>query len=97
MTPVEIFAALEQLRPGTSWHLYEGNRLVQNDDGSKRVPVPTMDEIKAIVDGTSYRALREKSYPPIGDQLDALWKGEPDASQMKARIQAVKDRFPKPQ
>jgi hypothetical protein len=42
-----------------------------------------------------YQKLREKMYPPIGDQLDALWKGGQAAADMKAKIQAVKDHFRK--
>ena len=42
-----------------------------------------------------YAKQRAKDYPSIEDQLDALWKGEPAMTVMKARIQAVKDKFPK--
>lgn len=42
-----------------------------------------------------YRELRAKAYPPIGDQLDALWKGgEPEATMQQA-ILAVKAKYPK--
>lgn len=43
----------------------------------------------------SYVALRLMEYPPIGDQLDALWKGGDAAAEMLAKIQAVKDKYPK--
>lgn len=51
-----------------------------------------------------YRAKRREAYPPIGEQLDALWKAlaanpsslTPEASAMLAQIQAVKTQFPKP-
>ena len=33
--------------------------------------------------------------PPIGDQLDALWKGGAAAEEMLAQIHAVKARHPK--
>lgn len=41
------------------------------------------------------RDLRAKAYPSIGDQLDALWKGGPDAEAMKAAVLAVKANLPK--
>ena len=54
-----------------------------------------------------YRELRAKEYPPISDQLDAIWKelnkrrldGESlvqDADDMLGRILAVKNKYPKP-
>ena len=48
----------------------------------------------------AYREKRAKAYPPIGDQLDALWKMiEPppgsEAEAMKAQIMAVKAKYPK--
>ena len=43
-----------------------------------------------------YRELRAKTYPPVGDQLDALWKGGQEMADMKARIEKVKAAYPKP-
>ena len=43
-----------------------------------------------------YRELRRGEYPPIAEQLDALWKGGNAAEEMKAKVLAVKERFPKP-
>jgi hypothetical protein len=39
---------------------------------------------------------RLKEYPTIGDQLDALWKGGEAATEMLAKVQAVKTKYPKP-
>ena len=44
-----------------------------------------------------YGAKRQKEYPPIGDQLDALWKGGEEAAAMLAKVQAVKAKYPKEQ
>ncbi len=43
-----------------------------------------------------YRELRAKAYPPVGDQLDALWKGGADQAAMKAVIDKIKADYPKP-
>lgn len=43
-----------------------------------------------------HRALRRPLYPPIADQLDALWKGGDDLEQMRERVLAVKRAHPKP-
>lgn len=46
---------------------------------------------------TDYQALRRNEYPSISDQLDALWKGGDALAEMAARIQSVKDKYPKPE
>jgi hypothetical protein len=43
----------------------------------------------------TYADKRKISYPPIGDQLDALWKGGDDAAAMKVIIDKVKSDNPK--
>ena len=43
----------------------------------------------------TYQELRANEYPPIGDQLDALWKGGDAAVEMLVKVQAVKAKYPK--
>ena len=43
----------------------------------------------------TYAQKRAAEYPPIGDQLDALWKGGDAADEMLAKVQAVKTKYPK--
>ena len=43
----------------------------------------------------TYAEKRRKEYPSIGDQLDALWKGGDAAAEMLAKVQAVKNKYPK--
>lgn len=38
---------------------------------------------------------RQLSYPPIGDQLDDLFKAGLFSDSMAAKIQAIKDQYPK--
>ena len=45
----------------------------------------------------TYAELRAAEYPPIGDQLDALWKGGAAAEEMLATVMAVKAKYPKPE
>lgn len=54
-----------------------------------------MAAVEAWVDPETYKIQRAAAYPPIGDQLDALWKGGEAAAEMLARIQAVKTEYPK--
>jgi hypothetical protein len=45
---------------------------------------------------SDYASLRKREYPPFVEQLDALWKGGAEAEAMKARVLAVKAKYPKP-
>ena len=59
-------------------------------------------ELAAAREALGYRELRRAAYPPIGDQLDALWKWlEPpegtEAAEMRALWLAVKAQYPKPE
>jgi len=51
--------------------------------------------VEAYVETHEYIAKRAREYPPIGDQLDALWKGGAEAEAMLAKVQAIKDKYPK--
>jgi hypothetical protein len=42
---------------------------------------------------TQYK--KDRKYPPIGDQLDALFHAGVFPAEMAAEIQAVKDKYPK--
>ena len=48
----------------------------------------------AIPDPT-YQENRVKEYPPIGDQLDALYHAGVFPDAMAATIKAIKDKYPK--
>jgi hypothetical protein len=43
-----------------------------------------------------YYAKRRAEYPPIAEQMGAMWKGGQAMTDMQAKIQAVKDKYPKP-
>lgn len=93
---MHILDAVTLLRPGTKWNL-SGNSLTQAIDDSPRVSVPTWEEIQTILDRFDYYDKRAVAYPPIGDQLDALWKGGQAADDMRAVVNAVKTQYPKPE
>lgn len=44
---------------------------------------------------TAYEELRRAAYPPIQDQLDALYRAGLFPPEMAALLRAVKDRYPK--
>jgi hypothetical protein len=82
--------------------------LVQDSDGtvvierwSSDQPQPSVSAIetaeaewKAEQEATQYK--RDRKYPPIGDQLDALFHAGVFPEEMEAKLQAVKDAHPKP-
>jgi hypothetical protein len=72
------------------------------EDGDTEIPSRTeianeILKLQADLDSTAYQRLRAPEYPPIGDQLDALWKGGEAAAEMLIKIQAVKAQYPKPE
>lgn len=90
--------ALQSLRPGAEWVL-RGDDLEWLDTKQTQ---PTDAEIAAEItrlqaeyDAKEYARKRAPEYPPIGDQLDALFKAGAFPADMAAKIQAVKDKYPK--
>ncbi|MGN5354321.1 hypothetical protein ACQ4P5_20165 [Ralstonia sp. L16] len=70
-----------------------------------RVVDGRMEEVAAVTLSVSYSQQRRAEYPPIGDQLDAIWKAlaQLDSSVLPAesvsvldQIVAIKARHPKP-
>ena len=51
--------------------------------------------VEAHATSKEYITKRAAEYPSIGDQLDALWKGGDAAAEMLAKVQAVKNKYPK--
>jgi hypothetical protein len=72
-----------------------GNALVQDATVFAQLKA-TQDAENIELAKTQYQRDRAKEYPPIGDQLDALWKGGDAATTMLAQVQAVKAKYPKP-
>lgn len=91
----KIARAILRLQPQAQF-VVRGNEIEWH---SQDIPQPTQDEIDAsllVIDSMAYQQLRAAEYPPIGDQLDALWKGGEAAAEMLAKVQAVKTKYPKP-
>lgn len=72
-------------------------RTIEDPTGSS-ITVPISKEEIVHPDIPDYYAMRRNSYPSIGDQLGALWKGVNSAEfkAMQDRIQQVKNIYPKP-
>lgn len=75
-------------------------------------PAPTEKEVLAAVKeyqehlaSVAYRPSRAAEYPPIGDQLDAIWRffdgmdltgADKEFKDVYDAVKAVKDKYPKP-
>lgn len=99
---IEVFRlrieAINNLIAGHNW-VDDENTGVTCLDGS--VP-PTEEEIQIEMtrlqteyDAQEYARNRLAEYPPIGDQLDALFHAGVFPAEMAATIQAVKNKYPK--
>ena len=90
--------ALSSLRPSSEFIL-RGDELEWLDTENSQ---PTESEIQAEItrlqaeyDAKAYQRSRQPEYPDIGDQLDDLFKAGAFSDDMTAKIQAVKDKYPK--
>ena len=98
MTPTLTHAILS-LRPHAQWTL-RGDDLEWLDLSQSQ---PSAAELTAELTRLQndyivkqYQRDRAKSYPPIGDQLDAIWKGGDAEIAMRAMVLEVKAQYPKP-
>lgn len=44
---------------------------------------------------TAYQSYRKQEYPPLAEQLDAIWKGGSSMDDMRNKIMAIKSKYPK--
>jgi hypothetical protein len=100
---MDIAKALITLRPNAQWSLlgntYEGIQWLDETQTK-----PSEDEIsqeierlKAERQATKYQRQRKPEYPSITDQLDALFHAGVFPPEMAEQIQAIKDKYPKPE
>ena len=97
-----IGPAISNLRPGASFKVGDTyDTLVWLDTVQSK---PTEAEVSAEVTrlktswtNSQYQRNRADEYPSIGDQLDALFHAGAFPADMAAKIQAVKDKHPKPE
>lgn len=96
-----IAKALSTLRPGAQWVMrgeeYSGIEWLDQEQTkpSEAEVAAEAARLQAEWEATQYRRNRAPAYPPIGEQLDALFHAGVFPAEMAARIQAVKDQFPK--
>ena len=62
---------------------------------TEKARLAAIDEENPVTEPT-YVENRAVAYPPVGDQLDALFHAGVFPDEMAATLQAVKDAYPKP-
>lgn len=90
--------ALHSLRPGSEFVIRGG--VVEWLDSNTTCPTDAeinaeVTRLQAEYDAKAYQRSRQPEYPDIGDQLDDLFKAGAFSDDMTAKIQAVKDKYPK--
>ena len=98
--PTELDAVVSLVGGGVSCGRNSGGEIEYYfHDGQK---APTQEKIDAELkvlqdkwDSEEYARTRQTSYPPIGDQLDALYHAGAFPTDMAAKIKKVKDDNPK--
>lgn len=81
---------------------YEADGSQDHLIGNNLIPITPDEEAslnavmqQAYFSSLSYGQKRITEYPPIGDQLDALFHAGAFPADMAAKIQAVKNKYPK--
>ena len=95
---IELDEILLSLCPAARWSVIDNQ--IQWHDTAVSCPSAEVIEservrLQTLRDSTQYRRQRAAEYPPVGDQLDALFHAGVFPVEMAALIQAVKDRYPK--
>ena len=102
MNNIELSTAIHSLDPNIRFRI-EGEQIWENVEWLDEIPPNiTQEQAEAEVARLQAQELanqhqdqRRKEYPSIGDQLDALFHAGVFPAEMAAKIQAVKDKYPK--
>ena len=93
---MNIVLAMAELRPNAKW-LCSGGDLIWQDEEQTAPTKKEIDdkitELQAEYDAKQYQRDRAVAYDPIPEQLDQIYH---DIDGWKAKIKAVKDKYPKP-
>lgn len=101
---ITIVDAIQSLRPGAIWTYHHGKEdfdeaLIWHDKTQSKPTKQELDEevirLQEEYETKEYQRLRAPEYPSIGDQLDDLFHSGAFSPEMAAKIQAIKDKYPK--
>jgi len=100
---VKIFDAIKAIMPNAEFGVEDNdyNKIDWYSDPSvfakptKEVVDAKVAELQAAYNAKEYQRDRADEYPPIGDQLDALYHAGIFPTEMANAIKAIKDKYPK--
>jgi hypothetical protein len=99
MIPYTYTDAITSLRPTSSFSLTEDNVVIWKDVNAAEPSTAEIEaefaRLQADFDAKQYQRDRKGQYPPIGDQLDALFHAGVFPEEMAEKLQAVKAAHPK--
>ena len=102
MNNITISDSICSLYPTCKWTLSDNDYSTLWWDENNQFPIPNLkeleDEVKRLQEEyefNEYQRQRAKEYPSFADQFDILYHGGYDA--WKAKIDEVKDKYPKPE
>jgi hypothetical protein len=81
--------------PDNSLHFIEPSFAHLLPEGCVQITEDEAEALRPKPAPLTYADLRAQTYPPIGDQLDAIWKGGNDQADMLKQVMAVKNKYPK--
>ncbi len=101
MIPYTYIDAIRSLRPTSPFSLTEDNVVIWKDDNAAEPSTADIEaelaRLQADFEAKQYQRARKGQYPPIGDQLDALYHAGVFPDDMAAKLKAIKDANPKPE
>jgi hypothetical protein len=99
MIPYTYIDAITSLRPTSSFSLTADNVVIWKDVNAAEPSTADIEaelaRLQADFEAKQYQRDRKGQYPPIGDQLDALYHAGVFPDEMAAKLKAVKDANPK--
>ena len=84
-----IVAALQHLSPDAQFTVLDDQIIWECD-----LPQPSDSDIERVSLLIENKLARKQKYPPIGDQLDALFHAGVFPEEMAAKLQSVKNAYP---
>jgi hypothetical protein len=100
-----LYETLTELYPDEKWRYMDetetldfNNLKFENNFTPEKAKIKEKFDVKIVeiennIKATQYQ--RDRQYPPIGDQLDALYHAGVFPKEMADKLKAVKDKHPK--
>jgi hypothetical protein len=102
-TALDAYMAASSARIGAEIHAKEAEwvaapktREIEDPMTGEKTTMPIDKSEIVRPEIPDYYAKRRAEYPSLAEQMGAMWKGGDAATEMAAKVQAVKDKYPKP-